>query len=155
MGASGLAHGRIDAPTLRYALLNAAVIAIYSVIDGQGARLSGPGMAHAFAYNAWADGFTAALYAPLLIAWRGPGMLAEFAREPVRAAAGGLAAFVGYALVVWAMTRADIGAVAALRECSVVFAALIGVLMLGEPFKPARAGATALILAGVAALKFA
>ena len=53
------------------------------------------------------------------------------------------------------MTRADIGAVAALRECSVVFAAAHRRAVLGEPFKPARAGATALILAGVAALKFA
>jgi len=45
---------------------------------------------------------------------------------------------VGYALVVWAMTQASIGAVAALRECSVVFAALIGVAFLGEPFRRAR-----------------
>jgi drug/metabolite transporter (DMT)-like permease len=155
MGWSGLAHGRIDATTVRIALLNGAVIAIYSVIDGEGARLSGPTMAHAFAYNAWGDGITALLYAPVLVAWRGRGVFAEFAQEPGRAAAGGLAAFIGYALVVWAMTQADIGAVAALRECSVVFAALIGVLWLGEPFKPARAGATALIMAGVAALKFA
>ena len=36
-----------------------------------------------------------------------------------------------------------------------LIAAAIGVLALGEPFKPARAGATALLLAGVAALKFA
>jgi drug/metabolite transporter (DMT)-like permease len=95
------------------------------------------------------------LYAPVLIAWRGRGVIAEFAREPFRAAAGGVAAFLAYALVVWAMTRADIGAVAALRECSVVFAALIGVLVLGEPFRRARGAATLLILAGVAALKFA
>jgi len=73
----------------------------------------------------------------------------------VRAAFGGLAAFTGYALVVWAMTRAAIGEVAALRECSVVFAAIIGVVALGEPFRRARAAATLLILAGVAALKFA
>ena len=155
MGASGLAHGRIDGATLRYALLNAAVIAIYSVIDGEGARLSGPAMANAFGYNAWADGLTAALFAPVLVAWRGRGTLAEFTREPGRAAMGGLAAFSGYALVVWAMTQADIGAVAALRECSVVFAAMIGVFVLGEPFRHARAGAALLILAGVAALKFA
>ena len=155
MGASGFAQGRIDATTVRYALVNAAIIALYSVIDGEGARLAGPSMAHAFGYNAWADGLTAALYAPVLIAWRGRATLAEFTREPLRAAAGGVAAFTGYALVVWAMTQADIGAVAALRECSVVFAAVIGVFVLGEPFKAARAGATALILAGVAALKFA
>lgn len=155
MGVSGLAQGRIDRRTVVIALVNAAIIAVYSVVDGQGARFSGPSTAHAFAYNAWADALTAVLYAPILVAWRGWATLHEFAREPLRAAAGGLAAFTGYALVVWAMTRAEIGAVAALRECSVVFAALIGVVALGEPFKPARAGATALILAGVAALKFA
>jgi len=155
MGASGLAHGRIDRATVGVALVNAVVIAVYSVIDGEGARLSGPTAAHAFGYNAWADFLTALLYAPLLVAWRGRAALSEFARAPLRAAAGGAAAFIGYALVVWAMTRAEIGAVAAVRESSVVFAAVIGVFVLGEPFKPARAGATALILAGVAALKFA
>ena len=155
MGASGLAQGRIDRASLAVALVNAAVIAIYSVIDGQGARLSGPSAAHAFAYNAWADGLTALLFAPLLAAWRGRGVWAEFAREPARAAAGGVAAFAGYALVVWAMTRAEIGEVAALRESSVVFAALIGVLVLGEPFRRARGAATLLILAGVVALRFA
>jgi drug/metabolite transporter (DMT)-like permease len=155
MGSSGLAHGRIDAPTVRIALINAAVIAAYSVIDGQGARLSGPTTAYAFAYNAWSDGLTAVIYAPALVAWRGRGVLREFAQEPARAAFGGLAAFTGYALVVWAMTRAAIGEVAALRECSVVFAAIIGVVALGEPFRRARAAATLLILAGVAALKFA
>ncbi len=155
MGASGLAHGRIDKASLAVALVNAVIIAVYSVIDGEGARLAGAGALHAFAYNAWADGLTALLYAPLLVAWRGRATWAEFAREPGRAAAGGAAAFVGYALVVWAMTQAEIGAVAALRECSVVFAALIGVLALGEPFRRARGLATLLILAGVAALKFA
>jgi drug/metabolite transporter (DMT)-like permease len=155
MGASGLAHGRIDAATLRIAMLNAAIIAVYSVIDGEGARLSGPTSAHAFAYNACADALTAALYAPLLAAWRGRTTWSELTQEPARAAAGGAAAFIGYALVVWAMTRAEIGAVAALRECSIVFAALIGVLVLGEPFRRARAAAALLILAGVAALKFA
>jgi drug/metabolite transporter (DMT)-like permease len=155
MGASGLAHGRIDRATLGVALVNAAVIAVYSVIDGEGARLAGPTSAHAFGYNAWADGLTALLLAPALAAWRGRGVWRDFTREPARAAAGGVAAFTGYALVVWAMTRAPIGEVAALRECSVVFAAVIGVVFLGEPFKRARGAATLLILAGVAALKFA
>jgi drug/metabolite transporter (DMT)-like permease len=155
MGASGFQQGRIDGATLAVALANGAVIALYSVIDGQGARLSGPGMAYAFGYNAWADALTAAFYAPLLFVWRGWGVARDLAREPGRAAAGGLAAFVGYALVVWAMTRAEIGEVAAVRECSVLFAAVIGVLALGEPFRSARAAATLLILAGVAAIKFA
>ena len=155
MGASGFRQGRIDGRTLGVALGNGAIIALYSVIDGQGARVSGPGMAHAFAYNAWADGLTAAFYLPVLFAWRGRGVVRELTLAPGRAAMGGLAAFFGYALVVWAMTRAPIGEVAAVRETSVLFAAVIGVLALGEPFKGARAGATVLILAGVAAIKFA
>src|SRR5260370_32468313 len=43
MGLSGLAHGRIDAATIAVALVNSLVIALYSVSDGQGARISGPG----------------------------------------------------------------------------------------------------------------
>ena len=53
------------------------------------------------------------------------------------------------------MTQATIGAVAALRECSVVFAAIIGVAFLGEPFRGARAGAALLIVGGVIALRLA
>jgi drug/metabolite transporter (DMT)-like permease len=135
------------------ALVNSVVIAIYSVIDGEGARLAGPTALHAFAYNAWADSLTAAFYAPLLLAYRGAGAARDLARDPLRSAAGGAAVFAGYALVVWAMTQTEIGAVAALRECSVVFAALIGVVFLGEPFRRARATAALLILAGVVALK--
>ena len=80
---------------------------------------------------------------------------ASLCRSPAARRRAGLAAFMGYALVVWAMTRAGIGEVAALRESSVLFAAVIGVFALGEPFRGARAAATLLILAGVAAIKFA
>ena len=62
MGASGLAHGRINRPTMIVALASSVVIATYSVIDGQGARLSGTGAAFAFAYNSWADALTALAY---------------------------------------------------------------------------------------------
>jgi drug/metabolite transporter (DMT)-like permease len=155
MGVSGLAHGRIDRATLLVALANSAVIAIYSVIDGEGARLAGPGAAHVLGYNAWSDGLTAVLYLPVVLALRGRAAGAELARDPLSSAFAGLAAFGGYAIVVWAMTRAPIGAVAALRECSVVFAAIIGVAFLGEPFRGARAGAALLILGGVIALRFA
>jgi drug/metabolite transporter (DMT)-like permease len=155
MGLSGLAQGRVDRATLVVALVNSAVIATYSVVDGEGARLAGPTAAHAFAYNAWTDALTAVLQLPMLFIYRGVRVARELTREPGRAAMGGVAAFVGYALVVWAMTQTSIGAVAALRECSVVFAALIGVVFLGEPFRHARAAAALLILAGVLALRLA
>jgi drug/metabolite transporter (DMT)-like permease len=153
MGASGLAHGRIDVATLRVALANSLIIATYSVIDGQGARVSGPGALFAFAYNSWADGLTALAYAPIVIFMRGHAAPIAFLRDWRRGLVGGLAAFVGYAVVVWAMTQAPIAAIAALRETSVVFAALIGVVVLGEPFRVQRALAAFIILAGVVTLR--
>jgi uncharacterized membrane protein len=51
------------------------------------------------------------------------------------------------------MTRAPIAAVAALRETSVVFAAIIGVAVLGEPFHAQRAIGVLVILAGVILLR--
>ena len=140
MGASGLAHGRIDRPTVIVALANSAVIAIYSVIDGEGARISGTGASFAFAYNSWADALTALAYLPIILCLRGRGLVAAFASDWRRGLVGGLAAFFGYAIVIWAMTRAPIAAVAALRETSVVFAAIIGVVALGEPFHSATRG---------------
>jgi drug/metabolite transporter (DMT)-like permease len=155
MGFSGLTQGRIDRVTLIVALFNSVIIATYSVIDGEGARLAGPDATHAFAYNAWADGLTAVFYLPVVLALRGKAVGPEFVRDPQRSAFAGVAAFGGYAIVVWAMTQAPIGAVAALRECSVVFAAIIGVAFLGEPFRGARAAAALLIVGGVIALRLA
>jgi drug/metabolite transporter (DMT)-like permease len=153
MGASGLAHGRINRTTVNIALANSAVIAIYSVIDGQGARLSGAGAAFAFAYNSWADALTAIVYLPIILLLRGREAPAALVRDWRRGLVGGLAAFLGYAIVIWAMTRAPIAAVAALRETSVVFAAIIGVAALGEPFHMQRAIAVLVILAGVILLR--
>jgi drug/metabolite transporter (DMT)-like permease len=155
MGLSGLAHGRIDRSTLGVALANSAVIATYTVIDGAGARLSGPGALHAFGYNAWSDALTAVLYLPVVFALRGRAAKRGIFADPVVSAFGGAAVFGGYAIVVWAMTQTTIGAVAALRECSVAFAAIIGVALLGEPFRGARAAASLLIVGGIITLKLA
>jgi len=154
MGASGFAHGRINRPTILVALANSAVIAIYSVIDGQGARLSGAGSAFAFAYNSWADALTALAYLPIILFLRGRVAVSAFVVDWRRGLVGGLAAFFGYAIVIWAMTRAPIAAIAALRETSVVFAAIIGVVALREPFHAQRAVAVLVILAGIILLRF-
>jgi drug/metabolite transporter (DMT)-like permease len=153
MGASGLAQGRIDRPTVIVALANSAIIAVYSVIDGQGARVSGAGSAFAFAYNSWADALTALAYLPIILCLRGRAVVRAFARGWRLGLVGGVAAYLGYAIVIWAMTRAPIAAVAALRETSVVFAAIIGVVALREPFHPQRAIAALVILAGIILLR--
>ena len=90
MGASGLAHGRIDSATLAVALANSVVIAVYSVIDGQGAQDLRPSALFAFAYNSWADALTALAYAPIVLFLRGRSVPSAFVRDWRRGLAGGL-----------------------------------------------------------------
>jgi drug/metabolite transporter (DMT)-like permease len=149
MAAEGLRRGGVDRAALLAALVNSAVIALYSLIDGAGARLSG----HAFAYNAWADAMTAILFAPLILLLRGRGFALVLVREWRRGLIGGAAAFFAYAIVVWAMTQAPIGVVAALRETSVIFAAIIGAVVLHENLKAPRYAAAAFIAAGVIVMR--
>jgi drug/metabolite transporter (DMT)-like permease len=74
------------------------------------------------------------------------------ARWPV-AALGAAASLGSYGIALWAMTRAPVATVAALRETSVLFAALLGTWLLKERFNARRAVGTATILAGVLALR--
>jgi drug/metabolite transporter (DMT)-like permease len=96
---------------------------------------------------------------PLLVWWRrgpeGRRSIAAYARArwPL-AALGGSASIGSYAIALWAMTRAPVASVAALRETSVLFAAVIGTLVLKEKFGLQRALGTAVIVAGVIALRF-
>ena len=107
------------------------------------------------AYNAWADAASAALFAPVILALRGPGFAKVVAEQWRRGLTGGAAAFCAYAIVVWAMTLVPIGLVAALRETSVIFAALIGAVVLRESFKAPRYAAAAFIAAGIIVLRLA
>jgi drug/metabolite transporter (DMT)-like permease len=68
---------------------------------------------------------------------------------------GSCASLGAYGIALWAMTRAPVASVAALRETSVLFAALIGVVLLKERFRLQRAVGTGAIVAGVMALRLA
>lgn len=70
------------------------------------------------------------------------------------AALGGAASIGSYAIALWAMTRAPVASVAALRETSVLFAAVLGSWILKERFGLQRAIGTGVIVAGVMALRF-
>jgi drug/metabolite transporter (DMT)-like permease len=69
--------------------------------------------------------------------------------------AGATLGMASYGLVLFAFSNASVGSVAALRETGVVFAALIGVLVLGEPLGKRRIPAAMLVALGAATLKFA
>jgi len=138
-------HGR----AVGFALANAVVIAVYTIIDGSGARLAG----NAWSYIVWLfvlDALPFTLY--MLVTRRGEfiGALAERRRRGL--IGGGLSA-AAYAISVWAMTKAPVALVASLRETSVLFATLIGARMLKEHLSPRRWAGVGAVVVGVIALK--
>ena len=132
-----------------FALANAVIIAIYTVIDGQGVRASG----HALQYVATLfllDGWPFAL---LMFATRGHAVGRYARRRWPLASVGACASLGSYGIALWAMTRAPVASVAALRETSVLFAMLLGSWLLKEHFTLRRAIGCCSIVAGVMALR--
>jgi drug/metabolite transporter (DMT)-like permease len=132
-----------------WAFANAAIIAVYTLIDGTGARASG----NAVSYVSWLIFIEGLPFVAWIIARRGRPAVTYLTRSWRRGVAGGACALAAYGIVLFAMTRAPVAAVAALRETSVLFAALIGAVWLKEGLGPMRLAGAASVVAGVAALK--
>jgi drug/metabolite transporter (DMT)-like permease len=144
-----VARGGLTWRAAAAALLNAGVIVCYTLIDGLGARAAGNGVA----YGAWMIAGTAALIALAALIAR-PHVSIKAARDGwTFALVGGVLTLGSYGIALWAMTLAPIGLVAALRETSVLFAALLGAYFFNEPFGPRRWIALALIVGGIALLR--
>ena len=137
---------------IAFALANAVIIAAYTLVDGLGARASGNALQYV-ALLFLLDGIPYFL----IVMWQRRGTrdvtVAYIGRRWRVALLGSFASLGSYAIALWAMTQAPVATVAALRETSVLFAALIGVLLLGERFRLQRAVGTGAIIAGVIALR--
>jgi len=136
---------------LAFALSNAVLIAIYTVVDAKGARLSGHVLQYAallFALDGWPFA--------LLVLWHRKGAVMPYVRGRWRlAACGAGASLASYSIALWAMTVAPVALIAALRETSVLFAALFGAWLLKEPWTRMRVFGTVFILTGVITLRIA
>lgn len=142
-----LSAGRLtrdEAPAITAAVLTGLTIAGYTVVDGLGVRA---------AHNPYA-------YTGLMIALQGPVFpVIALVRRPAsrwrdrRLLGAGLLAgalsVVAYGIVLWAQSRAPLAEVAAIRETSVIFAALIGMVFLRERFGARRVAAAVVIAAGI------
>jgi phosphonate utilization associated putative membrane protein len=148
-----LHHGK----ALTYAFANAGIIALYTVVDGSGVRAEVASGGSAVRYVMLLFVLDGISY-PSLVWWRrsreGRRAILTYARSrwPL-ATLGGSASIGSYAIALWAMTVAPVASVAALRETSVLFAALLGTVLLKERFGLQRAIGTAVIVAGVMALR--
>lgn len=149
--ALGLSRHAIDSPrAVAFALANAVIIAVYTVVDGLGVRVAGNALQYVvllFVLDGWPFGL-------LMLIRRGPARAWPYAKQRAPMAFIAASASLGsYGIALWAMTRAPVATVAALRETSVLFAALLGSWFLKEAFTARRAVGTAAIVAGVMALR--
>lgn len=138
---------------LAFAFANAAIIAGYTLVDGLGVRAAQDALRYVLVLVV-IDGL---LY-PLLVWWRRSpssrraSVAYAKSRWPV-ATLGAVASAGSYGIALWAMTRAPVASVAALRETSVLFATVLGTLLLKEHFGWQRAAGTMVIVGGVMALR--
>ena len=150
VGILAFASGRHDRRATAYAIANAVVIALYTLIDGQGARASGAPVSYTLWFFA-ANGIVFVLYS--VARGRGAAMAGYFRTRWPRALFGGALAVGAYGIALWAMTRAPIALVAVLRETSVIFAAVLSAIFLREKMTRRRLAATGAVLLGLIALR--
>jgi len=151
--AQALHHRR----AIGFALANAAVIAAYTLVDGSGVRITAEAGHAVISYVLLLVVLDGIPYPWLVLAQRGaaarPAIRAYARRRWPLAALGGLASMGSYGIALWAMTRAPVAVVSALRETSVLFATALSVWVLKERFGLQRAGGAVVIVAGVVALR--
>lgn len=145
----GVAGGHVSRAATIWAVGNAAIIALYTLVDASGVRAAGG----AERYVVWLSSFMGLPYALIVFARRRGQALRYAAQNWARGLAGGVCTVSAYGIALWAMTRAPVAAVAALRETSVIFAALIGATLLREGDVRRRVAGAIMVAAGVIALR--
>ncbi|RWE94232.1 EamA family transporter [Mesorhizobium sp.] len=140
---------RLNPRAVGFALGTSIFIASYTLSDGSGARLA----ATASSYAAWLFVCDAAWALVLCLIFRGPKALPVLGRDWKAGVYTGVLSGAAYWIVMWAMTKAPIASVAALRETSILFAMMISVFALGEKMTGWRGAAVLSIVAGVVALR--
>jgi drug/metabolite transporter (DMT)-like permease len=140
-----------DKRAVAFALFTALTICLYSVVDGLGARTAGNPHPYTLAMFI---GNALVMIVYLLIR-RGPSSVAPMLKTWPVGLFGGSLQLLSYGIVIWAMTLAPIALVAALRETSVLFGAVIAVVLLKEPLRATRIGAALLVVLGLALIRMA
>ncbi|HZZ49394.1 MAG TPA: EamA family transporter [Pseudonocardia sp.] len=145
-----LAGGRLrvrQLPAIGAAVLTGLLIATYTVIDGLGVAAT-PVMG----YIGWLFLLEGVPLALLAVLRRGRELGEPLRRYGWLGLLGGFISLAAYGIVLWAQTSGALAPIAALRESSIVFGALIGALFLGERLGARRSIAAAVVLVGIVLL---
>lgn len=130
-----------------WALATGVAIAVYTVVDGLGVRASGD----ALRYGMTLFALQSTVWLAGVVAQRRRDWWPD-ARTVLIGTSGGVLSMSGYLIVLWAQIRAPLGAVSALRETGVLWAAVIGVVVFREGTLRRVVLPAALVVAGIALL---
>jgi len=137
-------------PTLGWSLATCILIAMYTVTDGVGVRQ----VENSLSYILWLFTLEAVPIVIWLTWFQRQNWVAFLAQNPAQVLAGGLASSAAYGIVIHAMGLGAMALVSSLRETSVIFAALIGALLLKEPFGRQRIFAASVVALGVMVIRY-
>jgi drug/metabolite transporter (DMT)-like permease len=151
LGTHGVRGKAITPGAAAFAAANVVVIVSYTLVDASGVRASGS----AAAYTGWMFFLTGAALAAIVAGV--PALRRSVPARPAwgRLIVGAACTLLSYGIALWAMTRAPVALVAALRETSILFAAALAALLLKERFTAWQSAGVALILGGVVAMRLA
>ena len=142
--------GRVDTASLMFSLAAAVTISSYTVSDGTGVRIAG----NTWSYVCWSFALNGLPLTAYTVKVRGVDcFLAYLKKRWPFALVGGLCSALAYGISLWAMTRAPIALVAALRETSVIFGMLLAVMFLKERLTLGRTAAVLMVALGAAGVK--
>jgi drug/metabolite transporter (DMT)-like permease len=142
--------GLTDLRSICFALATGSFTASYTVVDGLGARTAGS----AHDYMVWHSLLTSILIVGVVHWLQSERRPAISHRTRNAGVAAGVMSFGAYWVVIWAMTKAPIPLVSALRETGIVFAVIIGAVILKEAVSIYRMASIATTLIGTTVLKF-
>jgi drug/metabolite transporter (DMT)-like permease len=151
-GICGLTLGRggtrLSARGLMAAGATSIAVALYSVLDAYGVRINGDWLG----FTVWLVAGDSLAFVAYALATRSRAAIEAWRLGWLRTISSGLLGTISFAVFLWALARAQVGTVTALRETSIVFAALIGMTFLRETRSGAKAGSAVVVMAGVAAI---
>ena len=144
-------RGRLPLRTIGLAACAGLAVAAYSVVDAYGIRMTGDW----FSFTVWLVALDGSAFVCYVLATRGRTAIRAWKEAPGRTLASGALGVVSFGVFMWALGRAPVGAVAALRETSVLFAAVIGAVALGERATLNRCIAAVAVMSGVGIIALA
>lgn len=127
-----------------YALRAAFIIMTYTLADGLGARSASSSLA----YTCWLYLVNTVPIQIWVITRNGKEYLTYLKKRAPLGILGGLCGLASYGIAIWAMTKAPIAIVGALRETSVIFGMILAVLFLKEKLTFRRLLAVILVTLG-------